>query len=429
MSKSDVTLRQAHKTIPKGCNTAAALAAGKIRHQFPILETKVHGKPLIYLDSAATTQKPVAVIEAVQKHFTSRCSNVHRGVHKLSQLATESYESSRETIRKGIGAAEAQEIIFTRGTTEAINLVAQTFGRKHFREGDEVLITAMEHHSNIVPWQMLRDEKGIVLKVVPMNDRGEIDLNDYEALLCDRTCMVAVTLISNALGTINPVKEMAQLAHARNIPILVDGAQAVGHLVVDVQDLDCDFFAFSGHKMYAPSGIGALYGKADLLNEMPPYQGGGDMIATVTFDKTVYNGIPHRFEAGTPNIIGAIGMGAAFEFLNETCFEAITAHEDDLLRYGIEQISAVPGVRMIGTAAAKADVISFNLEGAHPHDVGTILDLEGIAIRAGHHCAQPTMDFFGVPATVRASFAVYNLRSDIDRLVEGLHKVREVFCK
>ena len=429
MSQGETSLKQANQSGPRGCNTAAALAGGRIREQFPILETTVHGKPLIYMDSAATTQKPQRVIDAVVRHFTHRCSNVHRGVHKLSQLATESFESARETVRRGIGAAESQEIIFTRGTTEAINLVAQTFGRQRIGEGDEVLITAMEHHSNIVPWQMLRDEKGIVLKVVPINDRGEIDLNDYEALLSDRTRMVATTMVSNALGTVNPVKEMVRLAHARNIPVLVDGAQAVGHDVVDVQDLDCDFFALSGHKMYAPSGIGALYGKADLLNEMPPYQGGGDMIATVTFDKTVYNGIPHRFEAGTPNIVGAVGMGAAFDFLQETCFEAITAHEHDLLSYATEQVGAVPGVRLIGTAKKKAAVLSFMLEGAHPHDVGTILDLDGIAVRAGHHCAQPVMDRFGVPATVRASFAVYNLRSDIDSLVQGLHKVREVFCK
>jgi len=354
---------------------------------------------------------------------------VHRGVHKLSQLATEAYENARETVRRELNAAETQEIIFTRGTTESINLVAQTYARKQMAPGDEVLITAMEHHSNIVPWQMLRDEKGIVLRVVPMNDAGEIDLDDYRSLLSDRTRLVSAAMISNALGTVNPVREMAELAHARDIPILVDGAQAIGHRVVDVRELDCDFFAFSGHKMYGPPGIGVLYGKKRFLNDMPPYQGGGDMIATVTFEKTVYNGIPHRFEAGTPNIVGAVGMAAAFEFLNHTCFEAITAHESDLLRYGTEQISAVPGVRLIGTARDKADVISFVLEGAHPHDVGTILDLEGIAVRAGHHCAQPTMDRFGVPATVRASLAVYNLRSDIDRLVEGLHKVREVFCK
>ncbi len=429
MSQGDTTLKQARRSVPRGCNTAAALAGGRIREQFPILKTTVHGKPLIYMDSAATTQKPQRVLDAVNRHFTTRCSNVHRGVHKLSQLATESYESARETIRRGIGAAEAQEIIFTRGTTEAINLVAQTFGRQRIGEGDEVVITAMEHHSNIVPWQMLRDEKKIVLKVVPINDRGEIDLNDYEALLTDRTRLVAIAMISNALGTINPVKEMVRLAHDRNITVLVDGAQAVGHDVVNVQDLGCDFFALSGHKAYAPSGIGALYGRAELLNEMPPWQGGGDMIATVTFDKTVYNGIPHRFEAGTPNIVGAVGMAAAFDFLQETCFEAITAHENDLLQYATEQVSAVPGVRLIGTAKKKAAVLSFMLEGAHPHDVGTILDLQGIAVRAGHHCAQPVMDRFGVPATVRASFAVYNLRSDIDALVEGLHKVREVFCK
>ena len=401
----------------------------QIRADFPILARQVHGKPLVYLDNAATSQKPDSVILAMDDYYRRYNANIHRGVHTLAEEATAAYEGARRKVGRFINAYSPREVVFVRNTTEAINLVAQTFGRQRFAPGDEVLITAMEHHSNIVPWQMLRDEKGIVLKVVPINDRGEIDLNDYEALLSDRTRIVATALISNALGTINPVKEMVRLAHARDIPVLVDGTQAVGHDVVDVQDLDCDFFALSGHKMYAPSGIGALYGKADLLNDMPPYQGGGDMIATVTFDKTVYNGIPHRFEAGTPNIVGAVGMAAAFDFLQDTCFEAITAHEHDLLNYATEQVGAVPGVRLIGTARNKAAVLSFMLEGAHPHDVGTILDLDGIAVRAGHHCAQPVMEHFGVPATVRASFAVYNLRSDVDALVQGLHKVREVFCK
>jgi cysteine desulfurase/selenocysteine lyase len=400
----------------------------KIRADFPILRTKVHGHPLVYLDNAATSQKPQAVIDALVRYYEGENANIHRGVHYLSQIATEAFEKARETVRAFVNAADAREIIFTRGTTEAINLVAQTYGRVHVGAGDEVLITAMEHHSNIVPWQMLCEEKGAKLRVAPMNDEGELLLEEFEKLLSPRTKIVAVSHVSNALGTINPLKQMIAAAHALGIPVVVDGAQAVPHLAVDVQDLDCDFFAFSGHKMYGPTGIGVLYGKTALLEAMPPYQGGGDMISSVTFEKTIYNKLPHKFEAGTPDMAGVAGLKAAIEYMNGIGIEKIAAHEHDLLEYATEVVGALPGVRLIGTAREKASVLSFVLDEVHPHDIGTILDQQGIAVRTGHHCAQPVMERFHIPATVRASFAVYNTRKEVDALARGLRKVHEVFA-
>jgi cysteine desulfurase/selenocysteine lyase len=398
----------------------------RIRRDFPVLNQKVHGKPLVYLDNAATTQKPLAVIEAIRHYYLADNSNIHRGVHALSERATEAYEKVRVAAQKFINAAESREIIFVRGTTEAINLVAQTYGRKHVGAGDEVLITAMEHHSNIVPWQMLCEEKGAKLRVAPINERGELELSEFERLLSSRTKLVAISHLSNALGTINPVKQMVRMAHAKGIPVLVDGAQAAARLKVDVQDLDCDFYCISGHKLYAPTGIGFLYGKAKLLEAMPPWQGGGDMIASVTFDKTVYIRIPYKFEAGTPNIADTIGLGAAIEYLNQIGIENIERHENDLLDYATEQVARIPGVKVVGTAREKAGVLSFVIEDIHPHDIGTILDSEGVAVRTGHHCAQPVMIRFGIPATARASFALYNTREDVDALLRGIHKVKEV---
>jgi cysteine desulfurase/selenocysteine lyase len=400
----------------------------RIRKDFPILHTKVHGHPLVYLDNAATSQKPRSVIDALVRYYEGENANIHRGVHYLSQLATEEFEKARETVRGFVNAAQASEIIFTRGTTEAINLVAQTYGRVHVGAGDEVLITAMEHHSDIVPWQILCEEKGAKLRVAPINDAGELALEDYEKLLGPRTKIVAVGHVSNALGTINPLKRMVALAHAREIPVLVDGAQAVPHLAVDVQDLDADFYAFSGHKMYGPTGIGVLYGKHALLDAMPPYQGGGDMISSVTFEKTAYNKLPHKFEAGTPDMAGVAGLKAAIEYMNGIGIARIAAHEHDLLEYATEVVGALPGVRLIGTAREKASVLSFVLDEVHPHDIGTILDQQGIAVRTGHHCAQPVMERFQIPATVRASFAVYNTKAEVDALVRGIRKVREVFA-
>jgi len=400
----------------------------KIRADFPILRTKVHGHPLVYLDNAATSQKPQAVIDALVRYYEGENANIHRGVHYLSQIATEAFEQARETVRAFVNAADAKEIIFTRGTTEAINLVAQTYGRVHVGAGDEVLITAMEHHSNIVPWQMLCEEKGAKLRIAPMNDEGELLLEKYEKLLSPRTKIVAVGHVSNALGTINPLKQMIALAHAKGIPVVVDGAQAVPHLKVDLQDLDADFYAFSGHKMYGPTGIGVLYGKAALLEAMPPYQGGGDMISSVTFEKTIYNKLPHKFEAGTPDMAGVAGLKAAIEYMNGVGIGKIAAHEQNLLVYATEIVGSLPGVRLIGTAREKASVLSFVLDEVHPHDIGTILDQEGIAVRTGHHCAQPVMERFGIPATVRASFAVYNTKGEVDALVRGIRKVHEVFA-
>jgi cysteine desulfurase/selenocysteine lyase len=398
-----------------------------IRRDFPILSQWVHGKPLVYLDNAATTQKPICVIEAERRLYEEYYANVHRGVHLLSVIATDRLEAVREQVRGLIGAAETREIVFVRGTTEAINLVAQSFGRRNVGAGDEVLITALEHHSNIVPWQMLCDEKGAKLRVVPIDDRGDLILEELERLLSPRTKILAVSHVSNALGTVNPIREIVRIAHARGVPVLVDGAQAVPRMRVDLADLDCDFYAFSGHKTYGPTGIGVLYGKARYLEAMPPWQGGGDMISSVTFEKTTYNVLPHKFEAGTPNIAGTIGLGSAIEYLEALGMDAIASYEDDLLAYATGRVLEIPQVRVIGTARKKAGVLSFTIAGVHPHDIGTVLDRQGVAVRTGHHCAQPVMDFFRVPATARASFALYNTREEVDVLVEGIHDVLRMF--
>jgi cysteine desulfurase/selenocysteine lyase len=407
--------------------SAPAFDVRRIREDFPILRQKVHGKPLIYLDNAATSQKPKVVLDTMQDFYSQDCSNVHRGVHLMSERATKAYEDTRTKVQRFLNAGESREIIFVRGTTEAINLVAQTYGRRHVQAGDEVLITAMEHHSNIVPWQMLCEEKGARLRVAPINDRGELILEEFEKLLGPRTRLVAVAHVSNALGTINPVRQIVQMAHRWNVPVLLDGAQAAPHLKVDVRELDCDFYALSGHKLFGPTGIGVLYGKASLLEAMPPYQGGGDMISSVTFEKTAYNTIPFKFEAGTPNIAGTIGLGAAIDYLNQIGLENIASYEHALLTYATEAIGQIPGVRLIGTAREKACVLSFVVEGVHPHDVGTVLDREGIAIRTGHHCAQPVMERFGVPATARASLAFYNTKQEINALAAGIQRVKGIF--
>ncbi|RJS16521.1 cysteine desulfurase CsdA [Corallococcus sp. H22C18031201] len=399
----------------------------RVRADFPILHQEVRGRPLVYLDSAATGQKPQAVIDALTRFYTHDNANVHRGVHILSERATQAYEDARESVRRFINARDAKEIVFVRGTTEAINLVASTYGRKHVGPGDEVLISAMEHHSNIVPWQMVCDAVGAKLRVIPVDDRGELRMDAVDALLTERTRILAVTHVSNALGTVNPVRELVRRAHAKNIPVLLDGAQAVTHLPVDVQDLGCDFYAFSGHKLFGPTGIGVLYGRLDVLEAMPPYQGGGDMILSVTMEKTVYNRVPHRFEAGTPDMAGAVGLAAAIHYLESVGMAAIAAHDQALLTYATQALSAVPGLSLVGTASEKTGVLSFTLADVHPHDVGTILDREGVCIRTGHHCAQPLMKRFGVAATARASLAFYNTPEDVDALVRGLHKVREVF--
>ncbi len=407
--------------------TTSSFDAGKFRADFPILRRSVHGKPLVYLDNAATSQKPQQVIDRIEQYYTHENSNVHRGVHELSEVATAAYEGAREKVRRFINAAENREIIFVRGCTEAINLVAASYGRANVKAGDEIVISTIEHHSNIVPWQMLCNETGAELRVIPVNDAGELSLDAYEKLLTDRTKIVAIGHVSNALGTINPVKEMIAMAHRRGIPVLLDGAQAVPHMRVDVRDLDSDFYAFSGHKMFGPTGIGVLFGKAKLLETMPPFQGGGDMILSVTLEKTTFNGLPYKFEAGTPNIEGAIGLGAAIDYLESVGLDAIEAYEHELLVYATEQLSRIPGLRIVGTAKSKAAVISFVLDCAHPHDIGTIVDQEGVAIRTGHHCAQPAMIRFGVPATARASFAFYNTKEDVDALVRAIRKVVEVF--
>jgi len=401
--------------------------AARIREDFPILKQRVRGKPLVYLDNAATTQKPLKVVDAVRRFYEAECSNVHRGVHLLSELATQAYEDSRVKVRRFLNAAEAREIVFARGTTEAINLVAHSYGREHLQAGDEILITAMEHHSNIVPWQILCQQQGAVLRVAPMDDQGELLLDEFERLLNPRTRLVAVTHVSNALGTINPVQQIIEKAHRRNVPVLLDGAQAAPHLKVDVQALDCDFYAFSGHKLYGPTGIGVLYGKARLLEAMPPYQAGGDMISSVTFEQTIYNTVPFKFEAGTPHIDGTIGLGAALDYLEQIGLENAAAYEQELLAYATQVLAAIPGVRIIGTAKEKVSVISFVVDGVHAHDVGTVLDQEGIAVRTGHHCAQPVMQRFGVPATARASLAFYNTRQEIDALAAGIQKVKRIF--
>ncbi len=407
---------------------SAALDVECIRRDFPILSQMIHGKKLVYLDNAATSQKPRAVIDAIVRYYEHDNANIHRGVHTLSMRATEAHDEARETVRHFIQAADANEIIFVRGATEAINLVAETYGRANVGAGDEVLITAMEHHSNIVPWQILCEEKRAHLRVAPINDAGELELDAFERLLSPRTKIVAVAHVSNALGTVNPLRKIIQLAHAHEVPVLVDGAQAVPHMPVDVQALGCDFYAFSGHKVYGPTGIGVLYGKEELLAEMPPYQGGGDMISSVTFEKTTYNVVPYMFEAGTPDIAGAIGLGVALEYVMGLGMDRVAAHGQDLLAYATEKVGAIDGVRLIGTAPQRAGVLSFVLEGVHPHDLGTILDREGIAIRTGHHCAQPVMDRFQIPATARASFGVYNTNEEVDALVEGIRKAQGVFA-
>ena len=420
MSPTDPTVLN-HKT------ERTAFEVEKYRKDFPVLREKVHGKPLVYLDNAATTQKPQQVIDALNRFYSKENANIHRGVYYLSEQATDAYEIARAKVSRFLHAAFPQEIVFVRGATEGINLVAQSYGHAFVREGDEIVVSAMEHHSNIVPWQILCGQAKAKLRVIPMNDKGELLLDEYEKLLGSRTRLVAVAHVSNALGTVNPLKRIIQKAHERNIPVLVDGAQATPHLPVNVQELDCDFYVFSGHKLFGPTGIGVLYGRRDWLERMPPYQGGGDMISSVTFEKTTYNRIPYKFEAGTPHIAGVIGLGTAIDYLSQIGMERITAYENELLAYGTAILSRIEGLRLIGTAKEKVGVLSFVLDDIHAHDIGTILDRSGVAIRAGHHCAMPVMERFGVPATARASLAFYNRREEIDALVQGLRQVREVF--
>ena len=398
-----------------------------IRKDFPILAQTVNGKPLVYLDNAATSQKPQCVIDSLSNYYQTINSNVHRGVHTLSQLATDDYETARSKIRGLINAESDQEIIYTRGTTESINLVAYSFGSQNVESGDEIIISGMEHHSNIVPWQLLCEQKGAVLKIIPITDEGELDINQYESMLSNKTKLVAVVHQSNALGTINSVKEITEMAHAFGAVVLIDGAQSAPHMKVDVQDIGCDFFAFSGHKLYGPTGIGVLYGRTDLLDSMIPYQSGGEMIKSVTFDKTIFNVLPHKFEAGTPDIAGAIGLGAAIDYVNDIGLEAINSYESELTAYGTYRLEQIAGLRIIGTSLHKGSVLSFTLGDIHPHDIGTILDSEGIAIRTGHHCAQPVMERYGIPATARASMSFYNTKEEIDILVAGIDKVLEIF--
>jgi cysteine desulfurase/selenocysteine lyase len=418
---ANVSLPHSSVTDPHSYNVE------RIRADFPILHQNVHGHPLVYLDNAATTQKPRQVIDAITHYYEHDNANIHRGVHALSQRATDEYELARRTAQEFLGAEDCREIIFVRSTTEAINLVAQTYGRQHLKLGDEVLITAMEHHSDIVPWQMICEEKQAKLRVAPINEAGELIFDEFEKLLSSKTKLVAIAHLSNALGTINPVRQIVQMAHAKGIPVMVDGAQAAPRLPVNVRELDCDFYAFSGHKIYGPTGIGVLYGKLALLESMPPYQGGGDMISSVAFERTVYNKVPHKFEAGTPDISGPIGLKAALDYVTRLGIENIERHENELLEYATKRVSALPGIRLIGTAKNKAGVLSFVMDGVHPHDIGTILDQEGIAIRTGHHCAQPVMERYGIPATARASFGLYNTIEEIDVLVSGIKKVQEVF--
>lgn len=399
----------------------------KVRGDFPALHQEVYGKPLVYLDNAASTQKPRQVIETVEHYYARDYSNIHRGVHYLSERATRAYEAAREKARAFINAASEQEIVFVRGTTEAVNLVAQSYGRTHLKPGDEILITEMEHHSNIVPWQMLCEQTGTKLKVAPVNDAGELRFDEFERLLGPRTALVAVTHISNALGTVNPLRRIIEAAHAHGARVLVDGAQAAPHMKVDVQALDCDFYAFSGHKLYGPTGVGVLYGKAELLEAMPPYQGGGEMIREVTFERTSYADLPYKFEAGTPNIVGVIGLGAAIDYLSGIGLETVAQHEQEILDYATQQLQDIPGLRIIGTAADKASIISFVLDGVHPHDVGTIVDRYGVAVRAGHHCTMPLMNRFGVSGTTRASFGLYNTRAEAEGLADAINKALELF--
>lgn len=409
-------------------NNVAQYDVETIRNDFPILKKEIHGKPLVYLDNAASSQHPVQMIHAVKDFYESGYSNIHRGVHQLSQDATQSYENSRASIRGFINADCIHEIIFTSGTTESINLVAQSYARPLLQKGDEILITHMEHHSNIVPWQMVCEQTGAQLKVVPISDRGELEMNCFSELLNERTKLVAVGHVSNALGTVNPLREIIDAAHAKGAVVLVDGAQAVPHIPVDVQALDCDFYAFSGHKLYGPTGIGVLYGKEELLNKMPPYKGGGDMILSVSFEKTDYNTLPYKFEAGTPNIAGAVGLGAAIEYVQNIGLGAIAAHEHGLLEYATSKLQDIEGLRIIGEAEQKAGLVSFVLDQVHPHDIGTMLDMEGVAIRTGHHCAQPVMERFKVPATARASFGMYNTFGEIDVLADAINKTIGMFA-
>lgn len=416
------TAYQTNQTVKMGFDLKRVIS------DFPILKIRVYGKRLVYLDNAATTHKPQQVLDRLFHLFSNEYSNIHRGVHYLSQVATDGYEKSRETVQKFLNAAFKEEIIFLRGTTEAINLVAHSFGKKYIQPGDEILLSQMEHHSNIVPWQMLCEERGAKIRIIPINQQGEILLEEFEKLLNPRVKLVGIAHVSNALGTINPVKEMVQRAHLMGAKVLVDGAQAVAHLPkIDLQDLGCDFYAFSGHKLYGPNGIGALYGKKELLSLMPPYEGGGDMIENVTFAKTTYADLPNKFEAGTPNIAGAIGLKAAIDYLKSIFWDEAIRHEDELCQYATKQLLAMPEVSLIGHAKQKAAIVSFIVKGIHAHDIGTILDREGIAIRAGHHCAQPLMDFYGIPATARASFGMYNTHDDVDALVEGIKKVIVMF--
>lgn len=410
------------KTCAKKVFAKKVFDVAQVRKEFPILQRTVNGNPLVYLDSGASAQKPQSVIDCIARYYREQHANVHRGVHHLSQQATQAYEDAREKICRFINARHAHEVLFTKGTTDSINLVAAAFGRKFLTAGDQIIISTMEHHSNIVPWQMICEQTGAILKIIPINQRGELLMDEYESLLCERTKLVAVVHVSNSLGTINPVEDIIKLAHQRDIPVLLDGAQTVPHRSVDVQALDVDFFAFSGHKLFGPTGVGILYGKQALLNDMPPYQGGGDMIERVTFEKTTYNILPHKFEAGTPNIVGGIGLGAAVDFLARYDEQEIVAHEQDILEYATAKLSEIEGIKIIGTATHKASVISFLLDGSHPFDVGTILDQLGIAIRTGHHCTQPLMDFYGIPGTARASFALYNNRADVDALVDGVRR-------
>jgi len=398
-----------------------AFEVSKIRAQFPILKQTIGKYPLVYLDNGATTQKPQVVIDAITDYYTNQNSNIHRGVHTLSQNATSAYEQARESIQKHINASKSYECIFTKGTTDSINLVASSIG-KRIQKGDEIIISALEHHSNIVPWQFLVKEKGAVLKVIPMNQAGELDLNAYQKLLSDKTVIVSVTQVSNALGTVNPIKEMIKMAHDVNALFLVDAAQSLQHFSVDVQELNCDFMVFSGHKLFAPTGVGMLYGKEDVLNDLPPYQGGGDMIKTVTFEETTYNELPHKFEAGTPNIVGGIGLGKAIEWLSKINLEEVQKYEDELLNYATLEIKKIDGVKLYGTAKNKSGVLSFLIDGLHPYDIGTLLNQQGVAVRTGHHCTQPIMDFYNIPGTIRASFSLYNTKADVDAFIKALNR-------
>ena len=407
--------------------TASVLDVDALRAEFPILHQQINGRPLVYLDNAASAQRPACVIDAIADYYRHDHANVHRGVHTLSDRATRAFESARETVARFLNATSTREVIWTRGTTEAINLVAQSFARPRLQAGDEILISTMEHHANIVPWQMVTEQTGARLRVVPIHRSGELDMDAFERLLGERTRLVALSHVSNSLGTINPAARLVNLAHERGIPVLFDGAQAGPHLPIDVQALGCDFYAFSGHKLFGPTGIGVLWGRESLLEAMPPWHGGGEMIRTVTFEKSTWNDLPFKFEAGTPNIGGVIGLGAAIDYFQALDPAAVLAHETDLLRYAEAQMADIPGLRIIGTAADKAGILSFVMEDAHPHDIGTILDADGIAIRAGHHCAQPVMQRYGVPATARASFAAYNTRAEVDALIASLHKVHDLF--